>query len=357
MGHLPIVNNETIQDVLNTGYVCTRGNLGAYAIKTVSDLFSDVLAVRKGDLLFPWITLGGDNHNIGFRYVLKVDGKPIYVPGQHYPIKIPIQLEVQSYEIALPEYQALDLFNEEILWNAIGKKSLGRGRSFTHQTPAEDEILLKLMADKNAGEHTITQINRVNYANAVEISINPNQENLPNDFYLGNENEEGFDRIASLNLANISWVRNGGFSYEKTLEAWLMQNFDLENCQQLWDVLNTNYNNVKWIGNYLAFGVAGSNIDAVVIGQRDGKEVLYVFELKNNSLNLDGYRAVCSQVIKYAEFLHKAVKGQYEVIPVIVSFISDHFNRVDMLKHNNQPIEWIGYYIQEGSVFFEQQLI
>lgn len=127
VGHLNIVNNDTIIDILETGYISTNGVLKSRTIKTISDLFSDVLATRKGDFVFPWIIKGKDNNQIGFRYILKIAGPPIYVFGDEYPIKIPIEDIVISYPIALEESDALDLFRIELLWNAIGKKSLGRG--------------------------------------------------------------------------------------------------------------------------------------------------------------------------------------------------------------------------------------
>ena len=47
-----------------------------------------------------------------------------------YPIKIGVR-EGYQYNKAVPEEKALDLFCHHLLWNAIGKKSLGRGRSLS----------------------------------------------------------------------------------------------------------------------------------------------------------------------------------------------------------------------------------
>ena len=93
MGHLNIVTQETFNEIINEGHISTRGDLkdeGKW-IKTTSDLFSDALAMRKGDLVFPWIIKSNGGKNIGFKYVFRVSGKPIFVNGEKYPIKIPLE--------------------------------------------------------------------------------------------------------------------------------------------------------------------------------------------------------------------------------------------------------------------------
>ena len=98
MGHLQIVNLKTLPDVLKTGFISGRGDLKKYVGKTIADLFSDVLAVRKGDYIFPWIVREGQHENMGFKYVFKVAGPPIYVKGDPFPIKVPLQEEYWESE-------------------------------------------------------------------------------------------------------------------------------------------------------------------------------------------------------------------------------------------------------------------
>ena len=172
MGHLCIVNNETIENVIKTGYISTKGDLGKLPIKTISDLFADVLAMRKDDLVFPWVIKGDDNSNIGFRYMMRVSGQPIYVKGEEYPIKVPIK-DIYEFQNALPETMALNLFGSKLLWNAIGKKSLGRGRSITHQTLFEDKLLLYLMKKFNSGNQPSSiPISQNKITASIPITIN-----------------------------------------------------------------------------------------------------------------------------------------------------------------------------------------
>ena len=81
MGHIPIVNQDTIQKVITEGCISTRGNLKDYKVKTIADLFADALTTRVGDLVFPWIIGSKNKPNIGFKYVFKVADKPYFVHG------------------------------------------------------------------------------------------------------------------------------------------------------------------------------------------------------------------------------------------------------------------------------------
>lgn len=362
MGHLAICNNKTVKEILETGYVSTRGVLKSMPVKTISDLFSDALATRKGDLIFPWIIKSNNNDNIGFRYILKVDGPPIYVLGEFYPIKIPINKKIIKYEMSLCETDALDLFRSELLWNAIGKKSLGRGRSLTHQTLLEDNLLTNLLNNLNDNKYEEISISRVIYENAINISIDLNNNNWNNGFLEKLSNVEEYDRITSLELPNIPWSKNGYFSYEKTFEAWLMENIDNKNCKQLWNLLNIYNPQIIWFGNYLPFGVAGSNIDTVIMVKDENIYKLIVIELKNNELNLNGYSQVANQVLEYSKFIKNAFASFIEspkfiIIPLIIAAISDDINNNEKIFKDEFEIKWFGYDIVNGIVNFNNQIV
>ena len=154
MGHLAICNDETVTEIISTGYVSGKCSVGEHQVKTVADIMSSFLCIKEGDLIFPWIIHNGNIKGIGFKYVFICSGNPIYVQGEPYPFKIPVKQEFYSYNTSLSENEALDLFRNRLLWNAIGKKSLGRPRSITSQTPDEDELILQLLNNKNPnGNH------------------------------------------------------------------------------------------------------------------------------------------------------------------------------------------------------------
>lgn len=357
MGHLNIVNNYTIKEILETGYISTNGVLKSQAIKTISDLFSDVLATRNGDSVFPWIIKGEDNKQIGFRYILKVAGPPIYVFGDEFPIKIPIEDIVISYPIALKESDALDLFRIELLWNAIGKKSLGRGRGITHQTLTEDKLLKRLIEEKNNKPAEQITINRKNYNNSIPISINL-YNNSQNDFEQEIQNIDENKRISSLKITQIRWSRDGYFSYEKTFEAWLMENIDNQKCQEMWHLLGFCHPEILWFGNYLPFGVAGSNIDCVALVKENEVYHTVVFELKNTKLNLKNYQLVSRQVLDYAIFIKKAFSSyttmpSFQVMPVILSASSKSIKDNQLAFMDGSEIKWLGYNIDDGIVSFK----
>ncbi|MBR0028645.1 MAG: hypothetical protein IJP55_00150 [Bacteroidales bacterium] len=132
MGHLAIVNANTIKRITDQHpYISIGGTLQAHPCKTISDLFADALTVREGDLIFTWMVDGSGIPGIGFDRYYIANGTVVFDSHDpDYPIKIGVR-EGYQYNKAVPEEKALDLFCHHLLWNAIGKKSLGRGRSLS----------------------------------------------------------------------------------------------------------------------------------------------------------------------------------------------------------------------------------
>ena len=153
MGHLAIVNSNTVQRITNQHpYISIGGTLNSYPLKTISDLFADALTVREGDLIFTWMVDDkGCLPGVGFDRYFIANGDVVFDPSDSkYPIKIGIK-EGFQYSSAVREEKALYLFQSHLLWNAIGKKSLRRGRSLSHQSLDEDEQLLALLSQANNG--------------------------------------------------------------------------------------------------------------------------------------------------------------------------------------------------------------
>lgn len=365
MGHLSIITLDTIEEILDTGFISTRGDIGSknekgrpYLEKTVADLFSDALATRKGDVVYPWIVKDKKSNtpNVGFQYKMIISGNPIFVKGEEYPIKIPLESEYNEYDNALSEAEALDIFRDELLWNAIGKKSLGRGRSITHQSPKEDKLIEKLL-----GSYLTKKLKKKSYSdNNISIELSQTKDNLGEYPKSKIWKFEPKERLKNLNIEDIQWVKkNGGFTYEKALEAWLMENIDSPNC----DLKDYFFNNtdIEWFGNYLPYGVLGKNIDIVVLHQGTD-DLLYssVIELKQERLTKAPLLRTIKQIKNYSNFIAKAFQlDKARINPIIICHSDTDpvrgFKNVrdSKLKWDNRNLKLVGYKVSGNKVEFK----
>jgi hypothetical protein len=365
MGHLAIVNQKTIKYVISEGCISTTGTLGKNMIKTVSDIFADALATRPGDFVFPWIISDKSNKkdksnkNIGFKYIFRVKGPPVLVNGDPYPVKVPLQDVGYEFEIPLSEPEALDLWTNKLLWNAIGKKSLGRGRSLTHQLPMEDERLLELLKAKNSNNPKQIKLgeNQEQIQGVVPISINPQQGSWnPSTLQQDIQNKEPKERISYLKLDGLPWRNGHLFHFEKTLEAWIMENIGKSSGKDLDDKVLVNGLPLEWFGNYLPFGVAGGNIDVVILQSNGTGKICTVIELKVASLNQKEYLKAANQVINYAHFIQRAFNSyniEAEMNPVVLCGRTSRAIGYLPFKSNGIKVELITYSIDNnGQVDF-----
>ncbi len=340
MGHLAICNNQTVLEIIETGYIAGKCSVGDYQVKTVADIMSSFLCIKEGDYLFPWIIHNGNVKGIGFKYVFICAGNPIYVQGEPYPFKIPIRQEYYSYNIPISENEALDLFRNKLLWNAIGKKSLGRPRSITSQTPDEDELLLQLLNGKNPEGRNVIQRNTLlplNYPTSVPLQINHNQTNA------------GFINVASLNdivIGNLPFRIGNHFKVEKVLEAWFLQEANRNHLDGFLNSLGFNDYQFEWVGNYMPFGVSGSNIDVVAIITNGVNKVVLVIELKHQRKSINQYRYAANEVLVNAQFIERAFASfnrDYEVVKVVLT--GNGGGRGIPVRINN--VHWIAYEYNE----------
>jgi len=325
MGHLPIVSLDTVSNVIKSGYISTRGDIGVDGAKkrpliekTIADIFSDMLAARKGDPIFPWIVKGKTTPNVGFKFEFQVSGKPIFIQGDHYPVKLPLEEEYLEYSSAVTEEEALDLFETKLLWNAIGKKSLGRGRSLTHQTPQEDITLRSKL-----GNSTKQSLTRGSFVGGVPLTIDLSQsvDNLGS--YSGKTGIWRYpssDRLRNLDLKKIQWTVGDKVKAEKVLEAWLMEHIDDVKSPPLQAVIPKDCK-IKWFSNYLPFGVTGRNIDAVILCERDKELLAIVIELKKDGLQGQSWDFALKEAHFYAKFISRAIfHGEdKKVYPAIIA--------------------------------------
>lgn len=346
MGHLAIVNSDTILGITNNHpYISIGGTLNSLPYKTISDLFADALTVRDGDIIFTWMIDGGRAPGVGFDRYYIANGSVVFDSSDpEFPIKVGVR-DGYMYANAVPEEKALDLFCSHILWNAIGKKSLGRGRSLSHQTIDEDEQLLALLSGANAGSGPIQIISVPVYNNSfTPISIN--------NFGLGSNTHIGPGTpLSTVAVNSIIW--NGGnlFLYEKTLEAFLCENID-SNAFSFCTMLGYPNHHIKWLGNYLPYGVAGKNIDFVCELEGDGDPIVIVIELKRGPESYAGYQQIINgQLNAYTQFIgdaYRSYRGNSFVIEQVVLTHSP-IRRLapGLVQHNNT--KWISYDINPNN--------
>jgi len=340
MGHLAIVDEKTVMEIFETGVVQIKAHLGKHCFKSAADMFADVLAVRPGDPIYPWITGLKAGHLHSFKYKFIASGKPWLNKGDPFPIKIPIRSTYYEANNPLTEAAALDLFLPPLLWNAIGKKSLGRGRAFSHQTKEEDNKLDKLL-DLKVGNVAITRSSEESSSGwAITIDQARPYQRL-----------RSIKSLSEFEPAGFGWRRKCFFKYEKALEGWLTENIDKEGCEGFWSFFEPG--NVAWFGNYLPFGLQGSNIDLVVVRElRSTATEVYVIELKMGPLNLSEWQNASRQAEEYASFIKRAFKSfgkEFIVRPVVLAGPKKR-------RFQGEPTNgvWISYKIKEGRVHFEK---
>ncbi len=363
MGHLAIVNEATLQDVLRTGQVATTGQLGRFWKKTLADLLSDVLTARTGDVVFSWVVAdkSSGSAGVGFGTQFEVAGKALFVPGADYPLVLQVDRQAIRWSPPLDESAALDLFGRELLWNAIGKKALGRGRSLTHQTLCEDRALVNAISTRSTVTAENVKVGRVIPVGAVPLKMSLKEERV------GKEKQPR--RLGDVDVTAVRWVRDGQFGYEKALEAWLCENIDQRAARGLWNVLEETPQDILWFGNYLSYGVQGSSIDFVVLHKPKrprGRIRCTVIELKKDAISISGYYRAAEQVSRYGVFICRALAsyGQRPSMRLVVLSASPKAVRAATLRRVNidsnsrqTPVLWVGYsVVSESRVEFRSVL-
>ena len=213
MGHLAIVNEKTLQAVLKNGCISTGGKLKGKWKQSTSDLFADALCIRKGDPIFAWVVKGKGTKNKGFQIEFTAAGGAYHAKGKDHPIEIPITNKAQEWQKNISEEEALDLFEKKLLWNAIGKKSLGRGKSLTHQTTAEDEELRRRLTSKSGAPKELI----------VKSYDSREKKKITIDELKGGDDEQieqelkGVDekkRLGAIQTDRINWVKGNLFFWQ-----------------------------------------------------------------------------------------------------------------------------------------------
>ncbi len=341
MGHLPIVTKGSLKRMIRNGAVLVK--VPAKHCKPSqkwADILADALCVRKGDSIYPWMV---KSKKAGFSYRFIASDSAFLVDEGRYHIGIPVESVYQQSSSHLTERAALDLFpgspGDGILWNAIGKKSLRRGRAITHQTPQEDGLMHRLL-NPMSSSHPRRPAKALGSCTASFVA-KAGVRSSPSG------------KIAALDHDSPRWSKDGHFRWEKALEASLISVLGTDRQQGFLDALGMPKAQVIWFANYLTYGVQGGSIDLLVLVRDAGVEKALVVELKKGGLAPKPLRNAVAQVKAYARYVEKAF-GAFGVtiktIPIVVSGNRRNIHRPDP----RDGVRHVLYQVEKGSVVYRE---
>lgn len=141
------------------------------------------------------------------------------------------------------------------------------------------------------------------------------------------------------------WNSGHLFQYEKTLEAFLCENLDSMQVS-FCNLLGYPNHHIKWLGNYLPYGVAGKNIDLVCEIEDVNGSIVVVIELKKGPYSYDGYKGIVDeQLNNYSQFIadaFKSYRGNTFLIEQVVLTHSPGRNLAPSVAQYKNT-KWIGY--------------
>jgi hypothetical protein len=341
MGHLPIVSESSLKMMIKKGAVLVMvPGADCKPSQKWADILADALCIRKGDPVFPWVV---KSKQTGFSYQFKASDSAYLVSETGYHIGIPVEPVYQQRQSHLTEGKALDFFpnspGDGILWNAIGKKSLRRGRAITHQTPNEDKLILGMLGAltdclrPSAGHDLEPCVSSFVSKSGVEVSA------------LG--------KIASLELHSDKWTEDGHFRWEKALEASLVSMLGTKEQKGFMTAIGMPKAKVIWFANYLTYGVQGGSIDLLLLVRDRSVNKAVVIELKKGGLAPKPFQKAVAQVKAYSLYVEKAFRSFGEkiiIVPVVVS---------GLRSSPQQPLPCDGvmhilYQVEKGSIVYRK---
>lgn len=341
MGHLPIVSESSLTLMIKKGAVLVMvPRSDCRPSQKWADILADALCIRKGDSVFPWVV---KSKQTGFSCQFKASDSAYLVDEPGYHIGIPVEPVYQQRQTHLTEGTALDFFpnrpGDGILWNAIGKKSLRRGRAITHQTPHEDGLMISMLGaltDRqrpSAGHDLETCATSFVSKSGVEVSSR--------------------GKIDSLELHSDKWVKDGHFRWEKALEASLVSVLGTKGQKPFMNALGMPKAKVLWFANYLTYGVQGGSIDLLLLVRDGGVNKALVIELKKGGLTPKPFRKAVAQVKAYSTYVEKAFRSFGEKILTVPVVVSGLRNRPQK-PLPNQGVIHILYSVVKGKIVYRE---
>jgi hypothetical protein len=326
VGHLPIGDATTFGLYDKNGAAHIRATVGkknkskaSWIFKEIASMFADALAARAGDAIFPWVTKQGNK--AAFHTEFTVADRARFVLDDPFPIRIPVSPKHIRYDPGLPEHEALDLWQPRLLWNAIGKKSLGLSRGLSHQLIIEDaELRARLNATGAAAKRTTKCGTPDKSGVSLKISTTNRIPDLKFEAKIVARDKD--KRLGASDPTRCCWCSGDRFRFEKALEAWIMENYDTALGASLREALEIPDAVPIRALNYLPFGVAGKNIDAIIEFGNSGSLGCLVVELKLGSLSAKPMQQAEDQVNRYAKYIadmYPRYGLKVRVVPVVIS--------------------------------------
>jgi hypothetical protein len=341
MGHLPIVDKDSLELMIRKRAVLVKvPGEHCKPSQKWADILADALCVRKGDHVYPWMV---KSKKAGFSYRFIASDSAFLVDEDEYHIGIPVESIYQQSSSHLSERSALELFprspGDGILWNAIGKKSLRRGRAITHQTLKEDRLMRELLRPMAScrPEKSPEELGSCTPSFVAKAGV----RSSPNG------------KITALDLDSPKWSKDGHFRWEKALEASLISVLGTDQQQGFLDALGMPKAQVIWFANYLTYGVQGGSIDLLVLVRDAGVEKVLVVELKKGGLAPKPLRNAVAQVKAYARYVEKAFGAfgaTIKTIPIVVSGNRRNIHRPDP----RDGVRHVLYQVEKGSVVYRE---
>ncbi len=341
MGHLPIVTESSLRLMIRKRAVLVKVPAAdCRPSQKWADILADALCVRKGDRIYPWMV---QSKEAGFSHQFVAADSAFLVNEPKYPVGIPVECAYLQNCSHLSEADALDLFPGHrgggILWNAIGKKSLRRGRAITHQTPLEDGLIQSLLNPSQGrlshGAGDVLTPCAPSFAQKAGVRTSRR------------------GKIVALDLDSLRWSRSAHFRWEKALEACLISVLGTKGQRQFLDAVGMPEAKVLWFANYLTYGVQGGSIDLLVIVRDAGVEKVLVIELKKGGLTPTPLRRAISQVKAYAKYVQKAFHSfgvKAKTVPVVVSGFRKNIHR----PAREDCVIHVLYRIEKGAVVYQK---
>lgn len=295
--HLIITNNKSFEIVKKTGIVgiFEEDKTKPQYLKTKSDIFSDILVLRKNDNIF--------FHNTdekGIIGVFKVVELPYIdnVKDNLFEKKAPYRFIVKPEKnLYFPNYiKENQLFQDKNVTEKYKtffyKKCLNRGKACTHILPEEKDHLIKALISVNGDK---------NYNLIIENPL---------------EKPKACDYIKP--ILQIHPNKPQELQYEKNLESWLSYNIDKnKKCE----IIVKNLDTLQTFMNYTPIHISGSNLDFLVFhfkSYKDKKIInkINLIELKKGKCDLEGF----GEIEKYTRWLHNNITQNINIVhPIIIA--------------------------------------
>jgi hypothetical protein len=147
----------------------------------------------------------------------------------------------------------------------------GRARSAQHILPEESEKLIRLL--KKVNDNTTSDASTTNYISVEEAE----EKKIPPTLEIKRD-------TSGEPLFYVK--RDGSFSGELGLEAWVLENID-KSVEVLKDVVGP-LDELEYFGNGVQYGIGGEKVDVLLLHKRKGKRFkATVIELKKNDVDED----------------------------------------------------------------------